>query len=335
MILKFSLKFRQERANTLKRLLSLFFTGLLLLGALCGCSAPAKQEEGLSVVATIFPQYDFARQVMGNADHLTMLLRPGQEVHSYEPTPQDILAIQNCDLFLYVGGESDAWIEDVLEGMDTSHMVILSLMDLVDPLEEDTENVLENPEEHDHQEEGTHLHQDEYDEHVWTSPKNAMLITQAICDALCDIDPDHADTYQQNTSAYLGQLEQLDQDFRQVIGSANRDTLIFGDRFPLLYFVREYGLNYYAAFPGCASETEPSAATVARLIDLVRQEQVPVVYQIELSNGNIARCIADSTGARVETFYTCHNITRDDFEAGETYLSLMQRNVNSLKEALN
>lgn len=320
----------------MKRLISLLLAGVLLLGALCGCSAPAKQEEGLSVVATIFPQYDFARQVMGSSDDLTMLLRPGQEVHSYEPTPQDIIAIQNCDLFIYVGGESDAWIEDVLEGMDTSHMVILSLMDLVDPLEEDTDSVLENPEEHSHEDgEATHLHQEEYDEHVWTSPKNAMLITQAICDALCDIDPSNAQTYRQNTADYLEQLEGLDQDFREVISNAGRDTLIFGDRFPLLYFVREYGLNYYAAFPGCASETEPSAATVARLIDLVREEQVPVVYQIELSNGNIARSIADSSGAKVETFYTCHNITRDDFNAGETYLSLMKRNVNSLKEALN
>lgn len=320
----------------MKRLLSLLLAGVLLLGTLCGCSAPAKQEEGLSVVATIFPQYDFARQVMGSSDDLTMLLRPGQEVHSYEPTPQDIIAIQNCDLFIYVGGESDAWIEDVLEGMDTSHMVILSLMDLVDPLEEDTDSVLENPEEHSHEDgEATHLHQEEYDEHVWTSPKNAMLITQAICDALCDIDPSNAQTYRQNTADYLEQLDGLDQDFREVISNASRDTLIFGDRFPLLYFVREYGLNYYAAFPGCASETEPSAATVARLIDLVREEQVPVVYQIELSNGNIARSIADSSGAKVETFYTCHNITRDDFNAGETYLSLMERNVNSLKEALN
>lgn len=319
----------------LKRLFSLLLAGTMLLGGLSGCSAPAEQEEGLSVVATIFPQYDFARQVMGGDDNLTMLLRPGQEVHSYEPTPQDIIAIQNCDLFIYVGGESDAWIEDVLDGMDTSDMVILSLMDVVDPLEEDTENVLENPEEHNHEEDGTHLHEEEYDEHVWTSPKNAMLITQAICDALCEIDPDNAGQYQANTADYLTQLEALDAAFREVIGDAQRDTLFFGDRFPLLYFVREYGLNYYAAFPGCASETEPSAATVARLIDLVREEAAPVVYQIELSNGNIARSIADSSGARVETFYTCHNITADDFNAGETYLSLMQRNVESLKEALN
>lgn len=319
----------------LKRLFSLLLAGTMLLGGLSGCSAPAEQEEGLSVVATIFPQYDFARQVMGGDDNLTMLLRPGQEVHSYEPTPQDIIAIQNCDLFIYVGGESDAWIEDVLEGMDTSGMVILSLMDVVDPLEEDTENVLENPEEHNHEEDGTHLHEEEYDEHVWTSPKNAMLITQAICDALCEIDPDNAGQYQANTADYLTQLEELDAAFREVIGDAQRDTLFFGDRFPLLYFVREYGLNYYAAFPGCASETEPSAATVARLIDLVREEEAPVVYQIELSNGNIARSIADSSGARVETFYTCHNITADDFNAVETYLSLMQRNVESLKEALN
>lgn len=319
----------------LKRLFSLLLAGTMLLGGLSGCSAPAEQEEGLSVVATIFPQYDFARQVMGGDDNLTMLLRPGQEVHSYEPTPQDIIAIQNCDLFIYVGGESDAWIEDVLDGMDTSDMVILSLMDVVDPLEEDTENVLENPEEHNHEEDGTHLHEEEYDEHVWTSPKNAMLITQAICDALCEIDPDNAGQYQANTADYLTQLEELDAAFREVIGDAQRDTLFFGDRFPLLYFVREYGLNYYAAFPGCASETEPSAATVAKLIDLVREEAAPVVYQIELSNGNIARSIADSSGARVETFYTCHNITADDFNAGETYLSLMQRNVESLKEALN
>ncbi len=315
----------------LKRLLCLLLTGILLPGIFSGCSVSEKQEEGLSVVATIFPQYDFARQVIGGSDSLTMLLRPGQEVHSYEPTPQDIIAIENCDLFIYVGGESDAWIEDVLEGMDTSDMVILSLMEVVEPLEEDTENVLENPEE----QEGTHLEEEEYDEHVWTSPKNAMLITQAICDALCEIDPDNAAQYQANTAAYLVELEQLDEAFREVIGSAARNTLFFGDRFPLLYFVREYGLNYYAAFPGCASETEPSAATVAKLIDLVQEEEAPVVYQIELSSGNIARSIADSSGATVETFYTCHNITADDFNSGETYLSLMQRNVESLKEALN
>lgn len=323
----------------MKRLLSLFTALVLLAGVLCGCAAPAREEQGLSVVTTIFPQYDFARQVMGGEDQLTMLLRPGQEVHSYEPTPQDIIAIQNCDLFIYVGGESDSWIKGVLEGMDTSQMVILSLMDLVEPLQEDTETILEESQEHDHSEhdhqQTTQLSSEEYDEHVWTSPKNAMAITQAICDALCQIDPGSAQTYRDNTAAYLAQLEQLDGAFREVVQGASRDTLIFGDRFPLLYFVTEYGLNYYAAFPGCASETEPSAATVARLTDLVREEGIPIVYQIELSNGNIARSIADSSQARVETFYTCHNISRDDFQAGESYLSLMYRNVDSLKEALN
>jgi len=304
-------------------------TAILLVCVLCvvlaACGAQtAENNEKISVVATNFPPFDFTRAIVGDAADVTMLLKPGAETHSFEPTPQDILKIQNCDVFIYIGGESDRWVEKILAGIDTSKMRIITLMDCVEVVEEEIiEGMDAEPEE------------PEYDEHIWTSPRNAKLIVRKISDVLCEVVPDNAEIYQQNTAEYIGQLDELDAQFRAVVATAKRNTIVFGDRFPFRYFADEYGLDYFAAFPGCATETEASLATVKFLIDKVNDEQIPVVFHIEMSNDKIANTIADATGAKVRLLHSCHNISQSDFSAGKTYISLMTANVDALREALN
>lgn len=302
------------------------FLALIMVFSLCACTNSENNADGgkVKIVATIFPQYDFARQIAGDLADITMLLSPGEETHTYDPSPADIITIQNADIFIYGGGESDTWLEGVLDSIDTSKMTLISLMDVCE--------LLETEEEHEHEHEHDEM---PYDEHVWTSPINAMKIVEAIANALCAVDPDDAAAFRTNRDAYLDKLTALDLKFHEVIDSAPRSTLIFGDRFPLLYFAEEYGLDYCAAFPGCASNTEPSAATVAELIETVKSENIPIVFKIELSNGQVADSIAEASGARVETFYTCHTVSKDDFENGETYLSLMEKNIPLVKEALH
>ena len=299
----------------MKRFFALIVAAALLLGA----SEALAQPEKLSVVTTIFPQYDFVRAIAGDRVELTMLLKPGAEVHTYEPTPQDILAISRCDLFVYGGGESDEWAEGLLDSTRNDSREVFALMDHVDLLNEEDE----------HGDQG-----DEYDEHVWTSPKNDMVIVGALCDALCALDPDGEAVYRANAQAYIDRLAEVDEAFEQAVSEGTRDTIIFGDRFPFLYFVRDYGLNYVSAFPGCSSETEPSAAKMAELIRKSEEIDAPVIFCLEQSNGDIARAIAEQTGAQTEVFYACHTLTGDDFEAGKTCLDFMWANVESLRRAL-
>ena len=308
---------------------------LLAILLLSGCGPLQEKTEKIQIVATIFPLYDFAREIAGEDAEVKMLLKPGAEVHSYEPTPQDIIAIQNCDVFLYIGGESDEWVRNVLSSVDTSRMQVLTLMDCVDAAEEAESGFAWSGEDgHDHDHDG-HDHGDaEYDEHIWTSPVEAEKLCRAICDALCAADPAHAADFRANLAEYLTELSELDADFRQVCREKKRDLLVFGDRFPLLYFCREYGLRYRAAFHGCSSDTEPSLYTLKFLIDKVREEQIPVVYALELSSQRVAEAIAETTGARVVTFYSCQTVSAADWAAGEGYLSLMRRNVAALREGI-
>ncbi|MDR1131144.1 MAG: metal ABC transporter substrate-binding protein [Oscillospiraceae bacterium] len=314
---------------------------ILLIGAsvLAGCARQNKPIETstgdkLSVVATIFPPYDFTRAVAGDSADVTMLLPPASESHSFEPTPQDIIKIQNCDVFIYVGGESDEWVNEVLSSMDTSGMKIVTLMDCVDVVEEEIVEGMEDEEEAEDPAGSGEAEEPEYDEHVWTSPENAKLIVQKISDALCEADAAGATTYKQNTAAYLSKLDALDSAFQTVVDAAARKTLVFGDRFPFRYFADAYGLTYFAAFPGCSTETEASAATVKFLIDKINAEKIPVVFHIELSNEKMANTISEATGAKVLLLHACHNISKADFEAGKTYLDIMTANVTVLKEAL-
>ncbi len=319
---------------------------VLLVVALCtaalGACARSEESTGtqagtedgkINVVATIFPEYDFLRQIGGDHLNLTMLLTPGAETHSFEPTPQDIKEVTNADLFVYVGGDSDAWVDSILDSVDTEQTRIVTLMDCVDLVEEEVVEGM-TPESEEETEEGTE-EETEYDEHVWTSPKNAIRIVQKLCDNLVEIDPANAGDYKQNTKDYIAQLEDLDQQFQDVVDSAKRKEIIVGDRFPFRYFVDEYGLTYYAAFPGCSTDTEASAATIAFLTDKVKEDEIPVVFHIELSNEKICDSICEETGAKSELLNAVHNVTKKDFESGVTYMDLMEHNVDVLKEALN
>jgi zinc transport system substrate-binding protein len=462
----------------------------------------------INVVATIFPPYDFAREIAGDRVNLTMLLQPGAESHSFEPTPQDIIKIQNCDVFIYVGGESDAWVERILESVDTSRMEIITLMDCVEVVEEVVVEGMQDDEGHSHEDEdfiladvkdrsltdwagewqsvypylldgtlgpvmehkaesgektaagyyeqyktayatdvdrvsitgdsitfyrngvparaqyayrGTgiiteddgslwvrykfeaqgnppaaapryimfsdHLHAPaktehfhlyasnvsfdalmadtdpvnyptyypaaltkseiveemighdheedaEYDEHVWTSPKNAKLIVGKIADVLKQRDPSNAAAYEKNTLSYLAKLTDLDASFQNMINGSKRKLFVFGDRFPFRYFADTYSLDYFAAFPGCSTETECSAATIAFLVNKVRSERIPVVFHIELSNEKIADTICEETGAKKLLLHAVHNISKRDFDRGANYYDLMSQNVRNLREAL-
>ena len=309
-------------------------TALLCLACICvlalaGCASLSPVEARFSVVASSFPDYGFARAIAGDLAEVSMLLPPGQESHSFEPTPPDILKIQRCDVFIYGGGESDEWVRGILDSMDTSHMAIVTLMDCVEPLEE--EDALE-PEAFWEAEDELAL--PEYDEHVWTSPRNAALIARKIADALCEADSFNAETYRSNLAGYLEQLDALDARFREIAAQGRRKTIVFGDRFPFRYFAEAYGLKYYAAFRGCSTETEPSPSTVRILIERIKAEKIPVVFCIELSDRRMAEMIGDNTGAKVLRLHSCHNVSKEDFNAGKTYLDFMNENTAALQEAL-
>ena len=370
-------------------------------GVRTGASASEAEENSrLQVVTTIFPQYDFARHIAGDRADVTMLLKPGEEVHSYEPTPQDIKKIQNCDLFIYVGGENDAWVENILDSVkgDQEGPQTVRLMALVETYsEEQLEGMMEekgHDHDHEHELEGTaeedhdhdhrtdasdqntkgtnahsthaHSHEEEADEHVWTSPENCVILIEKLTEEFCAADPVNAEYYRKNGDAYRKEFEELDARYRDMAASASRKTILFGDRFPFRYLAEELGLTCYAAFPGCSSESEPSAATIAFLIDKAAEEKLPVVFQIEFSNGNIARAISEaadlkmkinaakqaeeSSGVEIDSglseaetggmkiqvlqLHSCHNITADEFKSGQTCLSLMTKNLEALSTAL-
>ncbi len=306
----------------MKRILSLIISLLMIL-SLCACTQNiTDNSHKLKIIATIFPQYDFARTIGGELCDVSMLITPGTETHSFEPTTSDIMELSDCDIFICTGGESDHWISQMLDSINNPHLTVISLMVCVESAEDD----------HNHTEEN-HNHS-QVDEHVWTSPVNAIKISEAICNAMCEKDPENSETYKGNLSTYKDSLSALDKSFREITDNAVRKTLVFGDRFPLKHFAQEYGLDYAAAFSGCSDDTEASASTIAGLIDKVKKENIPVVLKIELSSDNIASTICKETGAQMLTFYSCHNISKEDFDNGETYLSLMQKNTETLKAAL-
>lgn len=303
----------------MKRLIAFLLCLCLML---CGCTAQPEKphdETKLQIVCTSFPAYDFAREIAGDRAELTLLIKPGSEVHSYEPTPKDMIRIQESDLFICNGGESEQWAKTLI----TPELNTIYMMDCVDTVEESADGIY-------NAEDG----EPELDEHVWTSPLNAIKISEEICNALCKLDTDNAEAYKTNFAAYKAQLMTLDREFRQVIKNSGKHTLVFADRFPMRYFALEYGLDCYAAFPGCSSETEPSAKTVAYLIDRVREDKIPAVLYMEFSNQKMADVICEDTGCKKLPFYSAHSVSAEQFEQGVSYLDLMRINLNSLKEAL-
>ena len=333
----------------MKRILTLFLTLALIL-SLAACAAPGeKADDGkIQIVATLFPYYDFARAIAGDRADVTLLLSPGREAHSFEPTPLDAVTISESDVFLYNGGEGEYWVDSMLDAAGENIAVIARMMDYVDALDEEYVEGMQGVDDHDHDHDEHDDHDDhdhdeeahdsdavEYDEHIWTSPKNAVLLCRAVCDAICKADPSNEAFYRANCDDYCAQLEALDARFADLCENAPRKFLVFADRFPMLYFCREYGLEYRAAFHGCSGDTEPSLATIKFLIDKVEEESIPVVYTIDFGTKKVAAVVSECTGAAVGTLYSMQTVSRADFDAGETYLTLMERNYEALRKGLN
>ena len=307
-------------------------TGILALALIAGVIVFVvlkinNNQKTAKIISFNFVGYDFARAVTGDKTQVSMLLKPGAEMHDFEPTPEDIVKIKNADLFIYVGGESDEWIEKALNDNEISKDKTLRLMDLVEVKEEEHVEGMEEKE-HEHEEEL------EYDEHIWTSPKNAIKLVNGITEKLAKIYPENKATYEKNANSYTRQLYDIDQQIRDTVASSNKKELIFGDRFPFRYLVDEYGLKYFAAFPGCAEQTEASSKTIAFLIDKVKNDGVKVVLKIELTSDKLAQIVADETGAKVMELNAAHNISSEDFERGVTYVDIMKDNIKVLEEAL-
>ena len=335
----------------MKKITALLLALFMLVGALAGCGKQndTNQTDKLSIVTTIFPEYDWVREILGEkADNaeITMLLDNGVDLHSYQPTADDIVKISDCDLFIYVGGESDEWVEDALRNAANRNVKVINLLEvlgdsvkteeIVEGMQEE-EHEHEDVEEHEHEDAEEHEHEEEADEHVWLSLKNAKMLVRVISKALQELDPDSKDIYAANADAYVKKLSALDAEYQAAVDAASNKTILFGDRFPFRYLVDDYGLRYYAAFVGCSTETEAGFETISFLAKRVDEWKLPCVLTIEGAQHKIAETIVRNTTAknqRVLTMDSMQSTTSKDVKNGTTYLSVMEKNLSVLKEAL-
>lgn len=331
--------------GNVKRIL---FTVMSLLFILVGCesdSSAGSDSEKLQIITTLFPQYDFARVIAGDKADATLLLPPGMEAHSYEPTPADMIKINKADLFIYTGESMEQWAHTMIESIDSDSVYVLDVSKNVPLLEpnqttEESDDHDHEEDDHDHEHE-SHDHEEDhaeedghyhaYDPHIWTSPKNAMIMVNNILEALCEIDPDNATYYEDNAKLYLAELEELDNEFKDVVENAKRETIYHAGRFAMQYLTNEYGIHYVSA----PFEAEPSAALVAQMIKEIKEQGIPAIYHEELVDPKIAQMISDETGAQMLLLHSCHNVSKEDFNQGVTYLSLMKQNVENLRMGLN
>lgn len=334
----------------MKKLISiLLVTVMVILGiSACGQKNPSAKDsttekntdKKIKVVTTIFPEYDWVKEIAGDAGEnmeITMLLDNGVDLHSYQPTTADLAKVSDCDLFIYVGGESDAWVDGALKEAVNKNMKVINLLDVLGESvkEEEVKEGMEAEEEED--EEDSQEEEPEYDEHVWLSLKNAKVLTQAIADSLCEIAKEHKDIYSENEKSYEEKLDTLDKEYQETVDAASKKTLLFGDRFPFRYMVDDYGLDYYAAFVGCSAETEASFKTIKFLAEKVDELELKNVMTIEKSDQKIAKTIIDNTKNKDQNILTLDSMqstTSEDVKNGTTYLSVMENNLNVLKEAL-
>ena len=321
-------------------LLALWIPAVVLSGCVPQDDSAASNK--LNIVTTIFPAYDWVREILGaetDRAEITTLLDSGVDLHSYQPTVDDIVKISNCDLFLYVGGESDGWVDDALKNAPNKDRKVIRLLDVLGDsakAEETVEGMQE--EEHDHgEEEHDHEEEAEYDEHIWLSLKNAQVLVAAISKALQESDPARKDTYAANAAAYAEKLSALDGEYRAAVDSGKYKTLLFGDRFPFRYLADDYGLDYYAAFPGCSAETEASFETVSFLAGKMDALGLPCVLTIEGTQHKIAETIVQNTAQKNQQILTMDSmqaVTANDAASGVSYLSIMEKNLSVLKKAL-
>lgn len=346
-----------------------FIVTISMILGMAGCGKTTEKEDNyrLKIVTSLFPYYDMARAVIGDVKgiDLKMTVTPGQDSHSFEPTPSDVIQMENADVLIYNGGSLETWIDTLLDSLNNKNQIQMKMMDFVDVLNEEiVEGMDTRFEEHDHDE---HSHKEdnhnkenhkedshsedssndsefhnedseegheETDEHIWTSPVNEIIMTEKICDTLSKALPEEKENFQKNAESYISQLKELDNEFRTIVENAKINEIIFADKFPLQYFAKEYGLKYYAAFPGCGSDMEPSAKTIGFLVDRIKEDNIKAVFYLELSSHIVADAIETDTGAKPLQFNSCHNITQKQFDSGVTYVDLMKENVNNLKIAL-
>lgn len=336
----------------MKKMIALLLALLMAVGMLAGCSKQNDDDtddatEKLSIVTTIFPEYDWVKAVLGDkAEHadITMLLDNGVDLHSYQPTADDIVKISDCDLFLYVGGESEGWVEKALKNSTNKDRKVINLLDVLgDSVKH--EEVVEGMQEEEHEHEDAdehgdgeeHEHEEESDEHVWLSLKNAEVLVGAISNALQELDAENKEIYAANADAYMKKLSALDAEYQTAVDNASCKTVLFGDRFPFRYLVDDYGLNYYAAFVGCSAETEASFETVSFLAKKADELNLPCVLTIEGKHHKIAETIVKNTAQKSQKILTMDSMqstTSKDVASGTTYLSVMEKNLAVLKEAL-
>lgn len=334
--------------------------GLILAGAvlITGCTAKTeKKDKGdntkgkLKVVTTIFPEYDITRAIAKDKVDLELMIKPGVDVHSFTPTPQDIKTVQNSNIFVYGGTEHDKWVENLTKSIDMKNKKVVKLVDGIQQLEEESVDGMKHEHHHDdkkedehnhdhkHEKEDEHDHKDEsekeLDPHYWTSPKNAIQMVKTITNALVEKDSDNAEFYKENAKNYIKQLEDVDKELHDVVDKAKIKKVVIADRFPFRYLFKDLGLEYRALFSGCSVESTASAGQIKKMVDYVKENKIPVVYHIEMGKGELAETVAKNSGAKVKLLHSIHTVTKEDFDKGTTYIDLMKQNVEALKEGLN
>lgn len=336
--------------------------GLILAGAvlITGCTAKTeKKDKGdntkgkLKVVTTIFPEYDITRAIAKDKVDLELMIKPGVDVHSFTPTPQDIKTVQNSDIFVYGGTEHDKWVENLTKSIDMKNKKVVKLVDGIQQLEEESVDGMKHEHHHDDEKEDEHNHDHkhekeekhshdhenesdkELDPHYWTSPKNAIQMAKTVTNALVEKDPGNAEFYKENAKNYIKQLEDVDKELHDVVDKANIKKVVIADRFPFRYLFKDLGLEYRALFSGCSVESTASAGQIKKMVDYVKENKIPVVYHIEMGKGELAETVAKNSGAKVKLLHSIHTVTKEDFDKGTTYIDLMKQNVEALKEGLN
>ncbi len=328
-----------DRGVVMKKAVQILLcTGIFFFSACAKPLTPAETNDKYTIVTTIFPEYDWVMNILGDSDRfeVTLLMDNGSDLHSFQPSAADLITLSEADIFVYVGGESDAWVEDALKGSVNPEMKVIRLLDVLgeDAREEEIKEGME-AEEHEHEEHDEH--EAETDEHVWLSLRNTVMFAEVLCTAVSELDPSGKDTYHTNTYSYISELNRLDEEYSDVCSSASRNTILVADRFPFLYLVKDYDIDYYAAFVGCSAETEASFATVRFLADKLDELSLPYVIKIDGSDGKIAETVirnSQDQSREILVLDSMQGVSKRDIEQGTSYLSIMEKNLEVLKTAL-
>lgn len=322
-------------------ILMLFF----MMAAFSGCGGEKSNNNKITIITTLFPQYDFARQIAGDKCEVKLLLPPGTDIHSYEPAPKDIIDISSAEIFIYTGDDLEAWVTTILAAIDNKDLKVVDLSENIELL-----NTGEHEHDHGHEDEANeekghedeagneeifgHNHSHSVDPHFWTSPENAVIMMEEVCEAIVEADPENKEYYQNNCKEYVEKIKDVDNEIRSIVENADIDTLYFGGRFAMLYFTEYYGLSYVSPFDSCSHETEADPKSIVEIIECMKQHKIKTVFKEELADPKIAEMIADEIGGKTLQLHSCHNVSKEDFENGITYVDLMRQNAENLKSGL-